>query len=53
MGIALMSAKRSADPSTQVGCVIVKPDNRIVSLGYNGFPRNTKDGDFSWNNTGE
>jgi dCMP deaminase len=47
MGIALMSAKRSADPSTQVGCVIVRSDNRIVSLGYNGFPKGIEDGTFS------
>lgn len=53
MGIALMSAKRSADPSSQVGCVIVKPDNRIVSLGYNGFPKGIEDGTFSWQKEGE
>lgn len=53
MGIALMSAKRSADPSTQVGCVIVRSDNRIVSLGYNGFPKGIEDGTFSWESKGE
>lgn len=53
MGLALMAAKRSADPSTQVGCVIVKNDNSIASLGYNGFPRNTKNGDFNWIGKGE
>ncbi len=29
---------RSKDPSTQVGAAIVSPDNRQVSLGYNGMP---------------
>ena len=28
----------SKDTSTQVGCVIVDNDNRLVSQGYNGFP---------------
>lgn len=32
-------AKRSDDPITKVGCVIVDKDNTIVSLGYNGAPR--------------
>lgn len=34
----------SKDPSTQVGCVIVQPEtNRVLSLGYNGFPRGVHD----------
>lgn len=36
-------SKWSKDPSTQVGAVIVAPDRRIVSLGYNGFPRKIED----------
>ena len=39
MGVALLSAMRSKDPNTQVGACIVNDDNRIVSVGYNGFPR--------------
>ena len=31
-------SKWSKDPSTQVGCVLVK-DRRIISTGFNGFPR--------------
>lgn len=31
-------ASWSKDPSTQAGAVIVRPDNTIVSAGYNGFP---------------
>ncbi len=34
----------SKDPSTQVGCVIVDPNTRrVLSGGYNGFPRGIKD----------
>ena len=33
----------SKDPSTKVGAVIVRPDRTIVSVGYNGFPRNVRD----------
>jgi dCMP deaminase len=29
----------SKDPSTQTGCVIVDDKRRVVSVGYNGFPR--------------
>lgn len=48
MGVALLSAKRSKDPSTQVGACIVNSDNRIVSVGYNGFPRGCSDEEFPW-----
>ncbi len=33
----------SKDPSTQVGAVIVDDDNRVVSIGYNGFPKGIRD----------
>lgn len=33
----------SHDPSTKVGAVIATTDNRILSLGYNGFPRKVED----------
>lgn len=33
----------SKDPSTQVGAVIVRPDNRVVSIGFNGFPTGIAD----------
>jgi dCMP deaminase len=35
-------ASWSIDPSTKVGCVLVR-DRRVVSTGYNGFPRNISD----------
>lgn len=36
-------ASWSKDPSTQVGAVIVDKDKRVLSLGYNGFPRKVVD----------
>ena len=48
MGIALLSAKRSKDPSTQVGACIVSDDNKIMSVGYNGFPRGCSDDEYPW-----
>lgn len=53
MGVALLSAKRSKDPSTQVGACIVNNDNRIVSMGYNGFPSGIEDSEFPWQREGE
>jgi len=41
--MAKLVASWSKDPSTQTGAVIVAPDRRIVSLGYNGFPRGVSD----------
>ena len=38
MGIASLSGMRSKDPHTQVGACIVSPANKILSMGYNGFP---------------
>ena len=43
MALAEHVATWSKDPSTQVGCVIVDKLNRVVSLGFNGFPRGVKD----------
>jgi dCMP deaminase len=49
MGVALLAAQRSKDPSTQVGACIVDDNNRILSTGYNGFPRGCSDDLFPWN----
>ena len=48
MGIAILSGERSKDPNTQVGACIVGPDNRILSVGYNGFPNGCSDELFPW-----
>lgn len=53
MGIAILSSQRSKDPSTQVGACIVNSENRIMSVGYNGFPRGCSDDDFPWDRQGE
>lgn len=52
MGIAKWSSKRSKDPNTQVGACIVTPDNKIVGIGYNGFPRGISDDAFPWDAKG-
>lgn len=49
MGVALLAAQRSKDPSTQVGACIVDDSKRILSTGYNGFPHGCSDDDFPWN----
>lgn len=48
MGVALLSGKRSKDPSTQVGACIVNRQNKIVGVGYNGLPIGCSDDDFPW-----
>lgn len=48
MGVAKLAGFRSKDPSTQVGSCIVSQDNKILSIGYNGFPRGCSDDDFPW-----
>jgi dCMP deaminase len=53
MGIAKLSAMRSKDPNTQVGCCIVSDKNRILSVGYNGFPNGIPDSEFTWAREGE
>ena len=52
MGVALLAAMRSKDPSTQVGACIVGGDNRILSTGYNGFPSGCSDDEFPWERDG-
>lgn len=51
MGVAYLAAQRSKDPSTQVGCCIVSQDNKILSMGYNGFPQGCSDDEFPWEKT--
>lgn len=48
MGIAYLSAMRSKDPNTQVGACIVSSENKIMSMGYNGFPNGCSDEEFPW-----
>ncbi len=53
MGIAMLAAKRSKDPNTQVGACIVSQDNIIISTGYNGMPKGCSDDEFPWTREGE
>ena len=53
MGVAKLSGMRSKDPNSQVGCCIVSQDNKILSMGYNGFPRGCSDDLFPWVREGE
>lgn len=43
LGLAEHVATWSKDPSTQTGSVITSPDNRVVSVGFNGLPRGITD----------
>jgi dCMP deaminase len=52
MGIALLSAMRSKDPSTCVGACIVSEDNKILSVGYNGMPIGCSDDEYPWEREG-
>ncbi len=49
MGVAILASQRSKDPSTQVGACIIDGDKRILSTGYNGFPKGCSDDEFPWN----
>ncbi len=60
MGIALLAAKRSKDPNTQVGACIVSGanqdaanENTILSVGYNGLPLGCSDDEFPWEREGD
>ena len=43
MQMAELVASWSKDPSTQVGAVIVDDKQRVVSVGFNGFPPGVED----------
>ena len=53
MGIAMLAARRSKDPNTQVGACIVSQDYIIISTGYNGLPKGCSDAEFPWDRKGE
>ena len=53
MGVAMLSAKRSKDPSTQVGACIASMDNKVVTMGYNGMPVGISDYSLPWKRCGE
>lgn len=53
MGVAMLAARRSKDPNTQVGACIVSPENVIISTGYNGLPNGCSDDEYPWDREGE
>lgn len=48
MELAVLSSRRSKDPSTQVGAVLVSPDNEHHFIGYNGFARGVEETPQRW-----
>lgn len=53
MAMAKLAAFRSKDPNTKVGACIVNTLNRVVGLGYNGFPLGCSDRIYPWQREGE
>lgn len=53
MRIAKVIAQRSKDPSTQGGAVLVTPNNVVVGLGYNGWPRGIDNDKLPWEREGK
>jgi dCMP deaminase len=43
IGLAKAASVKSKDPSTKSGTVIVRPDNSVASIGFNGFPKKMQD----------
>lgn len=52
MFMADLIAKRSKDPSTQTGAVIVDNNNIVLGMGYNGWPRGVAEDAFPWDREG-
>jgi len=53
MAVALLSAQRSKDPNTQVGACVANDQNKIVGVGYNGFPWGCSDDELPWSREGD
>ena len=53
MAVAKLAGMRSKDPNTQVGACIVSQNNKILSMGYNGFPIGCSDDEFPWARVGD
>ncbi len=53
MAVALLSAQRSKDPNTQVGACVANDQNKIVGVGYNGFPLGCSDDVLPWDRQGQ
>jgi len=51
MAVAALSAHRSKDPGHPAGACIVDARNRIIGIGYAGFPAGCSDDCLPWTNT--
>jgi dCMP deaminase len=52
MAVAILSGLRSKDPNTQVGACVANERNKIVGVGYNGFPWGCSDDELPWDREG-
>jgi dCMP deaminase len=52
MAVAILAGMRSKDPSTQVGACVANEQNKIVGVGYNGFPWGCSDDELPWDREG-
>jgi dCMP deaminase len=53
LGMAEYASRKSKDPSTKVGAVIVRPDKSVASIGFNGFPKGVEDNPEQLNDRSE
>lgn len=53
LGMSEFIAEKSKDTTTKVGAVLIDEKNRVVSVGFNGFPRGTSDDPELYNNRDE
>jgi dCMP deaminase len=53
MAVAILSGHRSKDPNTQVGACVANDQNKIVGVGYNGFPWGCSDDELPWDREGK
>ncbi len=53
MAVALLSGQRSKDPNTQVGACVADEQNKIIGVGYNGFPWGCSDDELPWARQGD
>lgn len=53
MAVAVLSGLRSKDPNTQVGACVANDQNKIVGVGYNGFPWGCSDDELPWDREGK
>jgi dCMP deaminase len=50
LSLAKVASLKSKDPYVKVGCVLLRYDNTVASLGYNGFPAGMPE---DWSNRDE